>query len=70
MGFAIPPLYIMRILNPTDKLFCFKERITISYADDWFPTTSQKHSANNKIGISGGMGFGLKKYALKIKATP
>ena len=26
-------------------------------AQGWFPTTSQKHSANNKIDISGGIVF-------------
>ena len=46
----------MRILNPIDKLFSLKERIIISSADRWFPTTSSHHSAKNKIGISGETG--------------
>ena len=64
--FLIPPLCTMRILNPIDNCFLLKNGlqiiriqevgIAISSADRWFPTTSQKHSAKNKIDISGGTG--------------
>jgi len=36
-----------------------------SYADRWFPTTSQKYSANNKIDISGGTGEFLTDFLRK-----